>query len=329
MGKQLLRYEAGQTAAPFQALSDLGAATAFQATFFPVSDATGSQAVVAPYGLQTGGVITPHATNDTVNIAAASLLMAGASGASASGVVSVSAGTVTISRGVSSDTHRITSITVNASGALTAVPGVDHTTFVETRGATGGPPFIPVGSVEIGQVRVMSVTAAVVTAAEIFAVAGTHTELADNPGFTLDRAKGVVTFFAALPLIHTGSLPKAVYMKGATPIFAKIQNADAWSAATETNSVSSQDTYDGAVGETSTSLTQASFTAIVSDGISEGFMQKVGQKLWFEYRPDEDKLLPKQYTQGKFAAVVSNPASGSKIATATISAEFKTTDVIA
>ena len=327
MGKQLLKYESGQTAKPFEALVDSGDRTTFQASFFPISDATGFEAVIAPYGLATGGAVTAGSSNDEVDVAALTVIAPGMTGADADGVVSVSADTVSISRGLTTDTHRITSITVDATGAIAAVPGVDNTAFVETRGDAGGPPYIPVGSIEIAQVRVTSITAGLVLAAEIFAVPGVHLELADQPGYDLDSATGALTFYEALPAIHTGDLPKKVYMKGATPILAKVQNVDAWVAAKETHSVSSIDTYDGAIGSASASLGQASWTCVVKDGITDGILKKAGQNIWVEYRPDEDKLLPKQLTQGILATAVTNPASGAKVASCTLTASSATKDI--
>jgi hypothetical protein len=330
MGKQLIRIESGQTAQPFEALVDSGDHITFEASFYPISDATGYEAVICPYGLLTGGAITVGSGNDNVAVAAMTLSAPGMTGADDDGIVSVSAdSTVAVTRGVSSDTHMITSITVAADGTITPIAGTDSTAFSETRGAAGGPPFIPVGSIEIGQVRTTSVTAAVILASEIKAVPGTHLELADQPGYTLNYATGELEFYEALPLIHTGSVPKKVYLKGATPIFAKVPNADAWVAAKETNSVSSIDTYDGAIGSATASLGQASFTAVVKDGISDNWLGQIGENVWVEYRPNEDALLPKQLTQGILAVSVTNPARGSKVASATLTASKATTDITA
>ena len=181
MGAPIIRYEAGQTAYPWEAMADSGDATKFAASFAPISQASGSEPVVAPYGLLTGGAITPHATNDTVSIAALTACMPGVVGADADGVVAVSAGTLTVTRGLTTDTHCITSITVDSSGALAAVAGTDGTAFSETRGGVGGPPLIPVGSIEIGQVRTTSISAAAVAAGEIYQVPGLHLERSDYP----------------------------------------------------------------------------------------------------------------------------------------------------
>ena len=53
MGNPIVRYEAGQTAYPFEALTDSGDHAVFVASFSPISNAAGSEPVVAPYGLLT------------------------------------------------------------------------------------------------------------------------------------------------------------------------------------------------------------------------------------------------------------------------------------
>lgn len=329
MGAPIIRYEAGQTAYPFEAMTDAGDATTFGASFSPISNAAGAEPVVAPYGLLTGGAITPHADPDKVAVAALTASMAGATGASAEGVVAVAAGSVSITRGVSSDTHNITSITVNSSGALAAVAGTDGTAFVETRGAAGGPPLIPVGSIEIGQVRTTSVTSGVVTAGEVFAVPGLHVERADYPVYQLNYATGEVTFADALPLIHTGGVAKKVYIKGSTPLFAPIPQTSDWVPAESTYSINTTDTYDGPVGNASGSLGQASFTAQLKDGITDGFLAKKGENIWVEFRPDRDKSVPKQLTQGVLGVSRSNPASGKPSASCTLTPSVETLDVAA
>jgi hypothetical protein len=325
MGKQRIRFEDGQTAKPFEALTNSGDNQTFAASYFPVSDGP----IIAPYGLLTGGAITATGTNNQVAIAALTLLAAGMTGANSDGVVSVAGGNLSITRGSSGNICSITSITVDSSGALAAIAGTASTAFSETRGGAGGPPFIPVGSVEIGQVRTTSVTSAPVTAAEIFAVPGSHLELADQPGYDLDPATGELTFDDTLPLIHTGSLPKKVYLKGATPIFAKCPDAYDWVAAKESDSVSSQDTYDGAVGSASSSLGQAGWSSIGKDGISDRILGRNGDNIWVEYMPNEDNLSVKQLTQGVYRGKVTNPARGNKVISHTLTASKPTTDFAA
>ena len=176
--------------------------------------------------------------------------------------------------------------------------------------------MVPVGSIEIGQVRVTTSTAGVVSAAQIYAVPGLHVERADYPVYSLDYATGKVTFAEALPLIHTGSLPKAVYIKGSTPLFAPISQTRDWVPAEATYSINSTDTYDGPVGSASSSLGQASFNAILKDGITDAFLGKKGTNIWIEFRPDRDKSVPKQLTQGLLGISRTFPAGGGSFSAA-------------
>ena len=329
MGAPIISYEAGQTAYPFEAAADAGAATVFEASFSPISNAAGFEPVVAPYGLLTGGAITPHASNSTVAVAALTASMAGATGADAAGTVALAAGSIAITR-PATNVAKVNSITVDATGTLAVVAGTDSLSaaFSETRGAAGGPPLIPVGSIEIGQVRVATSTAAVITTAQIYTVPGLHVERADYPVYALDYATGAITFAAVLPLIHTGTLPKKVYIRGATPLFTPIANTSDWVPAESTYSISSTSTYDGPVGSASSSLGQASFTAIMKDGITDAVLAAKGKNIWFQFRPDRDKTLPKQLTQGIFGVSRTFPAGGGSFsASCTVTPSVESVDI--
>lgn len=329
MGSPIVRYEAGQTAYPFEALADGGDATVFGASFFPISSTAGAEPVVAPYGVLTGGALAPHADPDKVAVAALTASMAGGATAGADGVVAVASAAVTITR-AATDVAKVNSITVDATGALVAVAGTDGATaaFTEVRGAAGGPPLIPVGSIEIGQVRTTTSTAAALAQSQIYAVPGLHIERADYPVHTLNYATGEVTFAAALAPIHTGAVPKLVYIKGATPLFAPIPQTSDWVPAESTYSITSTDTYDGPVGSASSSLGQASFNAILKDGITDAFLAQRGKSIWIEFRPDRDKTLPKQLTQGVLGVSRTFPAGGGNFsASCTLTPNAQTVDV--
>lgn len=315
-----LQYEAGQTSTAMSALTNSGDETTFNSAATLWSKRSGYTPVVRPNGLLTGGVITPHATdNDKVNISAMTLNLNGV-------VTTVSAGTATITRGVSSDTHNITSITINSSGAIAAVSGTDSTAFSETRAAAGGPPLIATDSVEIGQVRTTSVSAAKVTAAEIFQVVGTHTERADYPLYNINYGTGSVTFLSALPEIHTGPVPKAVFASYSAPIFSDVQLASDFVPPETSNSVTSTQIYGTTLGATSSTLNQGSFTAYLEDGVSDGLVLLKNQDLWFKFFPDRYKsayLL----TQGKLGIARTFPAGDNIQAACTISATSTATEV--
>lgn len=315
-----LQYEGGQSFTAMTALTNSGDETTFTSAASLWSNRAGYAPVVRPNGLLTGGAITPHASdNDKVNVAALTLNLNGV-------VTSVNAGTATITRGQSTDTHNITSITINSSGAITAVSGTDGTAFSETRGAAGGPPLIAVDSVEIGQVRTTSVSAALVTAAEIFQVVGTHTERADFPLYTVNYQSGSVTFLAALPEIHTGPVPKKVFASYYAPIFADISLASEFIPPETTHSVTSTQIYGTTLGSTASTLGQGSFTAYLQDGVSDALVTLKNAVLWFKFFPDRYKssyIL----TQGKLGISRTFPAGDNIQAACTISASAAPTEV--
>lgn len=327
MAEPQVRYEAGQTSRPFEVLSSEDNKV-FAASFRPWSDVTGFAPVVAPNGLMTGGAITPDTGSDAVKVAALTARMAGVDGADANGVLAVAQATgLTITRGTAPSDHVINSITIDGLGDVVVVDGTPGASFAEARGTAGGPPYIPVDSIEIGQVRVSSETSAPITASEILAVPGLHVERADFPVWQTDFGRGQIEFAEALPLIHTGDEPKEVWLRAATPLFAPIPNTSDWTPAESTYTINSTDTYDGPVGSASSSLNQASFTAVLKDGITDAFVSSKGKNLWFEFRPDRDKTTPRQLTQGILGISRSFPAGGGNFtASCTVTPRSETVD---
>lgn len=326
MGNPLIRYESGQTAQPFEAMEDSGDRLKFESSIFPLSGAAGAEPVVAPYGLLTGGTVTATGTADQISVSALTAALAGAASADVNGVIAVSTDTASVVR-ASTLTHVVNSVTVTEAGGIAVIQGTEGESFSETRDAAGGPPFIPTTSIEIGQVRLSGAASAAVAAGEIFTVVGLHVERSDQPVFQVDFGRGEVTFADELPLIHTGSLPKKVFLKGSTPLFAPIPQTSDWTPAESTFSISSTETYDGPVGSASASLGQASFNAVLKDGITDAFLEQKGRNLWFEFRPDRNKTNVRQLTQGIFGISRTFPAGGGNTSAAcTITPQTETLD---
>jgi len=314
---QEVSYESAQVPVAFATLTPDSARTVFSSASRPWSAAVVTPGVepyvVAPYGLMTGGDVTPAAAagNNNVDVAALTAMMPGASGANATtGVLSVNAAAnVACTRGAGASTaYLINSITVNASAAVVVVAGAGaEGGFSTTRGDAGGPPSIPLGSIEIAQVWFTSHTAAVVTAAEIRQVPGTNQERYDFPVWAEDPIRGRITFAAALPLIHGATATdaptagKLVYARYATPLYAPIPRCRDWVPAETSNSTSSEAYYDNVnIGSFSSSIGQASFTASLSDGITDTLLSKVGANLLFRFKPDKNRAA-NQVTQGVLA----------------------------
>lgn len=318
-----LQYEAGQNAYAMSALTTDAGATIYESAATLFSKKSGYAPDVRPNGLITGGAVVPSVVvaNNNVDVAALSCYLAGVKTAVAAAVDQTCARAAT-------NVSKINSITVNSSGAIAIVAGTDGSTSAlsETRAAAGGPPLIPVGSIEIAQVRYTGNTAAAVAAAEIFSVVGLHQERYDYPIFEINYADANVEFASALPLIHTGAVPKKVYASYADPIFADIQLASDFVPAETTNSVSSKQVYGATLGSSSSSLGQGKFTAFLNDGIGDALVSLKDQILWFKFFPDRYKT-PYMLTQGKLGIARTFPAGDSIQAACTISADSASIEV--
>jgi hypothetical protein len=318
-----LQYEAGQTAYAMSELTNSGNATAFTSSATLFSNKSGHAPDVRPNGLITGGAVIPAVTvaNNTVDVAALSCYLAGVKTAVAAAL------SQTITR-AATNVSKISSVTVTSAGAIAIVAGVDGAdgTFSETRGAAGGPPLIAVGSIEIAQVRYTGNTAAAVTAAQIFQVVGLNQERYDYPSFTIDYANADVNFASALPLIHTGAVPKKVYASYADPIFADVSLASDFVPAETSHSVSSKQIYGTTLGSSSSSLAQAKFAAFLNDGVGDALVTLKNQILWFKFFPDRYKT-PYILTQGKLGIGRTFPSGDEVQAACTISAASASVEV--
>ncbi len=321
-----LQYEAGQTFTDFMALTNDGDNKTFTSGADLWSGKEGYDVDVRPNGLITGGNVTPGSSNDTVDVAALTCYLAGAKTS-----VSASSG-FSVTR-PSTDVAKINSITINSSGTITEVTGTDGTdqTFSETRGADGGPPWIPTDSIEIAQVRITTSASAVLTESQIKQVVGTHRERYDSPVWDLDYFNAQVEFISALPEIHSddsGSTKKtkAVYAAYYEPDFADIAKSANFVPPENSHSVNSTQIYGMTLGSTSSSLGQGSFTAYLRDGVSDNLIKEKDSTLFFKFFPDR---LKTEYIicQGKLGIARSFPAGDEIQAECTISAQAEGQEV--
>ena len=308
-----LEYEGGQTVYPMGALTDSGDRQVFVSDADIWSGRSGYAPVVVVDGLRTGGTVSPDEANDTVRVAALSCSLGGA-------VVSVAAGTVEITR-PATNVAKVVSIVVKANGTLDEVAGTDGTdgTFAETRGVAGGPPLIPVGEIEIAQVRVSTSAAAAVQASQIFQVPGVHVERADFPLYEVQPDSGSVRFNTPLPAIHVGSKGKGVFASYAEPVFAEVALASDFVPPETSHSVSSTQVYSATIGSSSSTLNQGSFTAYLTNGVSDSLVTLKNEELWFRFYPD--RYQPEYIlTQGTLGIARTFPAGDDIQASCTISA---------
>ena len=319
-----IQYEGGQNQSPMGALSDSGDATIFESGAALWSRRSGFAPVIRPNGLVTGGNISVavSGTNNMVDVSAMTANIGGA-------VVAASAETdLTVARATSSNTHIVYSITVDSTGTIAAAAGTQATSFSETRGGAGGPPLVAVGKVEIGQVRLIGTAAAAVVASDIFQVVGVHQERFDVPIYDVDYRNGNVVFNSALPLIHTGNVPKGVFASYAEPIFADVPKGTDYVPAETSHSTSSTQIYGSTIGSTSSTLNQGSFTAFLNDGIGDPLVRLKNETLWFKFFPSKFQSAYR-LDQGKLGISRTFPAGDDIQAACTISPESDGSDVAA
>lgn len=326
----ILYFEAGQDKTAMVALTDAGDFLEHNSAANLWSDRSGYEPDVKPDGLATGGVVTPavSGTNDLVDVAPLTCFLAG---------VETDVGIATDEtclRGATTDVCRINSITVDSGGAIAVVSGVDHTAF-GARGAVGGAPWIPVGDIEIAQVKFSAIAAAAVLSSEIFQVPNDSLEQYFFPTFEIDYsdvANNVlgyagVTFNSALPQIHSddagvNTSGKGVFAEYYEPVWAQIPRASDFAPPANSHSVNSKQIYGMTLGSKTSTLGQGSFTAFLADGITDSLLTFEDDNLWFKFKQDRLKD-PYVLCQGYLGIPVTFPAGDEVQASCTISAAEK------
>jgi hypothetical protein len=318
-----LLMEAGQDLVEMELLTDSGDHQTFTGSESPWSGVQDKVPVIMPNGVRSGGKIIPKAgSNNAISVAALEVNLNGVK-------TSVNAGDVTsLDRpsGTDGKNFRKVSIIVDNAGALSKTAGTDHTAFSTVRGDPGGPPLIAADAVEIGQVWFSSVSAAVVKESEIKQVVGVHLEMYNYPLWTVDFQAGAITFYAELPLIHTGPVAKRTYAEYYTPILTELPDVNNFKFAEESHSISSEQTYSGVRATTSKSLAAGGFDIKLQSGVSDLVVQQKGKNLWFDFYPDKFQA-DHGLTQGILGLARTFPADGAMSATCTISSEKPSTEV--
>jgi len=332
----IIKMEAGQTLVAFTALTDSGDHQTFTSADEIWSGADGKTPIVRPNGIVTGAnVVTVPSSGsaDVVDVAAFTAYSAGT-------LFSVAADADFALTTPSGAYAKINSITMTSTGGLAIVAGTTatNTTFSTTRAASGGPPLIPVDSVEVAQVQMVATTA-VITADQIFQVVGTHTERADYPAWNEDNTgrgnvlttvptaevNAHVKFDSALPLSHTGPTARKVYNKYYVPTLVQQGRPNEYKAAEETTSVSSEQYYGGTVANSSKSLGAGSFTLLLTDGVTDGIVAANGDTRTIQFFPNKNKS-PYQLMQGALGVSREFPVAGSIKATVTVAAPLAASD---
>ena len=289
--------------------------------------------VIRPNGVETGTtLVSPHATNDTLTIAGCTCYLAGVK----TTVFADAAKTITRPAGAFA---KICSVTITSAGVYAVVAGADaeDTTFIATRGGNGGPPYIPVTSIEIAQIKVIAQDAAAVAATEIYQDDDTHTERYDYPEFDSSplgngrhavvaaQINAHIKFIEALDTRHTADVPKGVYIQYYEPSLSEQSKAFDFVPVENTASTSSQQVYQRTVGSTSKSMGTGGFTALLNDGINDGLVTNKDRILTVKFFPNKDKPAY-NLTQGTISLKRTFPVANQNQATVTIAAESISSD---
>ncbi len=318
--------ETGQTLTTYAEMTDSGDHQIYSlGTIW--SGKSGFEPSIRPDGMVAGrNVLSPHASTDEVTIAGFTAYVKGV-------LYEVSATSDTFTRGTGPGKAKVISITMDCGGTEAVVPGAEGggTTFSETRGAAGGPPLIPVSSVEIGQIRITSATPAVLTAAQIFQVVGQHAERFDFPsweehnigfGTTADSAaeqKSHIKLTSALPAVHTGPTYKNVYVQYYTPVLSELSKAVDFVPAETSHSVTSTQFYNGTIASAAASLNAGAFTALLTDGISDALVNEQDEIITVKFHPDRNKS-PFILTQGTIGMARTFPTTDQNQSATTVAA---------
>jgi len=315
-----LNVEAGQTFVPIEQMTDSGDKTIFNLAGGEqkLSAADNTAILVRLDGLTTGGVIIPGSGDDEVTISAGTYNLGGAVFTAPASV------DLAVARGASS--HIIYSIVLDVDNVFEALAGTTGTSFSETRGTAGGPPEIPVDTIEIGQVRYSTLTPGPVLDTDIFQVTGQHVERSTAPLFTVERSTGDLTFISALQSSHTAGATRGVWIEYSTPIFSEIADASDFVPPETSDSSTSTQVYGRTVSAVSSTLNQGTFSALLTNGISDLVVQQKGQTLWFEFFPNRFTTTDKIFTQGKLGIARTFPADDLISAACTITSEEEATE---
>ncbi len=325
--KAKVQIEVGQALTDYAAMTDSGDKIVFSIGSV-WSGKSGYEADIRPDGVVSGrNMLTVSGTNDTVKIGAFSAYALGAA-------YDVTATTETFTRATSAGVSKINSVTMDSAGAIAVIAGDEGltATFSELRDVAGGAPYIPAGSIEIGQIRVTSSTAGVLVSAELFQVVGTHVERFDYPVWEEENiGKGIlavssaeqnshIKFSSALPDIHTGDSTKKVYCKYYTPQMADLPKAIDFVPAEDTHSVASTQYYNGTIASPSSSLGMASFTALMTDNISDALMAEQNNLITVKFYPDRNKA-PYILSQGTLGVARTHPVADQNQAACSLACE--------
>ncbi len=285
--------------------------------------------VVRPNGISSGGqtIITPAAsgTNNLVDIAKFNFFIAGVE------YTHTAETDVTVTRGATAIQKSSLCVKAATPTAADLVQGADDASAdVTTRGAAGGPPSIPLVSIEVGQVHYTSSTPAAVLATEIKQNAqANQRENYDYPDWDTpngiglgniaddeDQTNAYVKLNSALEVAHgaaaesAATAAKPVWMDYYTPVMVTLGRTTDYQSADVSYTVSSEAIHQGKTqGSEDSSLGQTTFTCFTNDNVTDQIVKRRGKNAITRYYPDMNKT-PFMLSQGRVSTVRNEPVSG-------------------
>jgi hypothetical protein len=293
--KGKITTELGKTTYTQDALSSVTVPAAdvnkkFEGSAERFSGIEGNEPIVYLDGVESGCNISISATANAYDVSAGTFYIKGTSYS-----LSASTANTSLTRPTVDGNITVNAISVDTSGSLTVTAGSEGTTST-TRGAAGGPPFIPVDEVLLGYITLgfTSVSGGlVVTASELDNDSKEYTYL---PGYKViyhdtAESKGLINFDAALNAIHTGSVTRNVYATYYAPL-SWVEISDSKDAVTtsDQSTVKSQ-AYDDDTEGTSMGIKSWSGSFdYYDDKVSATMLRELDEtrKRWFRFYPDRD-----------------------------------------
>jgi hypothetical protein len=248
-------------------------------------------------GQVNGFTITPGKTYNEVDVSAGTGYLLGVE-------LGVAATTVTdLERPIANATNVLwTALSVDSNGTINKTVGTEGTSTA-TRGAAGGPPFIPENEFLIGYVTMTyyggsASGAKVVSASEInsdtkeYAAIPSYTVLYHDGGGTDPQNVGVVQFASQLPMIHgagVGTATRNVFAQYHDAIFEELSDSYDFNI-TEDISVTESIAYRDAASQKDTNIPSWSVAGNVYSGDINDVLSIVKNKIrWMKHFPDADE----------------------------------------
>lgn len=294
-----VQVELGSVSYPMAELSSVSSPAAdvnkkFLSLAEYMSDLSELQPEVRLDGVRSGLVITPGSGFNEVDISAGEIYLSG-------NLVEVSAATVTgLTRPTTTGEILVSAITVDGAGSFTVTPSTEGASST-TRGAAGGPPFIPVDEVLVGYVAMTYYDGSasgekVVTAGEIDSYSKEYAAIpsAKVNYYDEDQEVGTIELANVLPEIHAataagpGTAVRNVYASYYEPQFEEVPDAKDFSFDEDVSTYKSKAYKDAseetAVGTPSWSGSFDAYWTRVEDILN---LVK-GSKRWIKHYPDSD-----------------------------------------